>query len=91
MKPKIVVTQAIFPDLLRSLEADFDVISNQENRPITSRELQNYLSKVDGALVSGLTYSELINTMLFLFSRVLYIMLCYIILCHFIYFIFIRW
>jgi len=53
MKQKIIVTQAIFPDLLKALEADFDVISNQENLPLSADELQKHLASVDGALVSG--------------------------------------
>ncbi len=56
MKQKIIVTQAIFPDLLKALEADFDVISNQENLPLSADELEKHLASVDGALVSGMDY-----------------------------------
>jgi len=52
-KPKILVSRAIFPDLLAELEKSFEVRSNQADQVFTPAELQKELSNVVGALVTG--------------------------------------
>ena len=52
-KPKILVARAIFPEALAKLEEFFEVRSNQADRILTPKELQNALSEVEGALVAG--------------------------------------
>ena len=52
-KPKILVARAIFPDSLALLESVFDVRSNQADRIFSPDELQEALTGVCGALVTG--------------------------------------
>lgn len=52
-KPKILVARAIFPEALAKLEKSFEVQSNQVDQVFTPQELQNALSGVVGALVTG--------------------------------------
>jgi gluconate 2-dehydrogenase len=53
IKPKILVSRAIFPDQLAQLEKTFEVQSNQADQVFTAAELQKELSNVVGALVTG--------------------------------------
>ena len=52
-KPKILVARAIFPESLAELEQSFDVISNQADVVMTPQALQEQLSTVSAALVTG--------------------------------------
>jgi glyoxylate/hydroxypyruvate/2-ketogluconate reductase len=52
-KPKILVARAIFPEALAKLEESFDVQSNQADQILTPAQLQDALSKVSAALVTG--------------------------------------
>lgn len=52
-KPKVLVARAIFPEALAKLEESFEVRSNQSDKILTPKELQNALSEVEGALVAG--------------------------------------
>jgi gluconate 2-dehydrogenase len=52
-KPKIFVARAIFPEALAKLEESFEVHSNQVDEIFTPEQLQNALSGVAGALVTG--------------------------------------
>lgn len=52
-KSKILVSRAIFPEVLAKLEESFEVRSNQADQIFTPAELQKELSSVVGALVTG--------------------------------------
>ena len=53
MKPRILVTRAVFPEHLARLEDRFDVAANQSDVQLTSLELGRRLADRDGALVTG--------------------------------------
>ena len=53
MKPRILITRAVFPEHLARLEACFDVESNQSDAQFTPTELARRLSDRDGALVAA--------------------------------------
>jgi glyoxylate reductase len=48
MKPKILVTRAVFPEVLERLQRDFDVESNQEDRIFSADEFVEKLRGKDG-------------------------------------------
>jgi gluconate 2-dehydrogenase len=48
MKPKILVTRAVFPDVVARLEPHFDVESNQDDRVFSPEELIDRLKDKDG-------------------------------------------
>lgn len=52
-KPKILVTRAVFPEVIDRLKQHFDVESNQEDRVFSSDELIAKLRGKDGAFTTG--------------------------------------
>jgi gluconate 2-dehydrogenase len=65
MKPRILVTRAIFPDVLDRLRTHFDVLDNQDDTPLSSEEfvkamvdrqgvLSNTSDRIDAAIIAQL-------------------------------------
>lgn len=65
MKPRILVTRAIFPDVLERLREHFDVLDNQADAPLSPGEfvermagrqgvLSNTSDRIDGAIIAQL-------------------------------------
>ena len=52
MKPRILITRAIFPDVVKKLEQHFEVESNQQDRIFTSAELLERLQDKDGVFAT---------------------------------------
>lgn len=52
-KPKILVTRAVFPEVIDRLQQHFDVESNQEDRVFSADELMAKLRDKDGAFTTG--------------------------------------
>jgi lactate dehydrogenase-like 2-hydroxyacid dehydrogenase len=52
-KPRIVVSRRIYPELLSALQAQFDVVSNQDDIGWEPAELARALADADGALVTA--------------------------------------
>lgn len=53
MKPRILVTLGVFPELLDQLRATFEVEDNQADRVLAPAELARRLAEKDGALITG--------------------------------------
>lgn len=53
MKPRILVTLGVFPELLARLRATFEVEDNQADRVLAPAELAGRLRDKDGALITG--------------------------------------
>lgn len=53
MKPRILVTLGVFPELLDQLSATFEVDDNQSDRVLAPAELADRLRDKDGALITG--------------------------------------
>ncbi len=53
MKPRILVTLGVFPELLDQLGATFEVDDNQSDRVLAPAELADRLRDKDGALITG--------------------------------------
>jgi glyoxylate/hydroxypyruvate/2-ketogluconate reductase len=47
-KPKILVTRAVFPEVIKRLEQHFEVESNQDDRILTAAELAQRVCDKDG-------------------------------------------
>ncbi|MGI4847975.1 MAG: 2-hydroxyacid dehydrogenase [Janthinobacterium lividum] len=52
MKPSILITRAVFPEILAQLEQHFDVDSNQEDRLLNTGELITRLQGKDGVFTN---------------------------------------
>lgn len=74
MKPSILVTRAIFPDVIDRLRQYFDVDDNQQDAVLDSAALQarlagkagvlaNTADRIDGALISGLPQLRAVSNM----------------------------
>jgi len=53
MKPKVLITRALFPDVVARLAEHFDVDLNAANTPLTRSQLAARLADKDGVLVMG--------------------------------------
>ena len=51
--PRVAVSRRIYPELLAALQAQFDVVSNQDDVPLCSAELARRLADADGALIAA--------------------------------------
>lgn len=52
MKPRILITHAVFPDIVEKLEQHFEVESNQQDRSYTPAELAERLRDKDGVFAT---------------------------------------
>ncbi|MEN3294052.1 MAG: glyoxylate/hydroxypyruvate/2-ketogluconate reductase [Burkholderiales bacterium] len=52
-KPKILVTRAVFPEVIEKLERQFDVESNQEDRIFTAAELASKIRDKDAVFTTS--------------------------------------
>src|SRR5436305_690984 len=52
MKKKLVIVRGVFPEVVQSLSARFDVVHNEEDRPWVGEELAQRLEGAAGAMTT---------------------------------------